>query len=133
MHTSDISIITRGIHADLLDIKREFNIVIPTPDKLIDYLQKNPELVDILWKVSKLTSDSFPKPNEVAIEMSSGEEPSDNILVVFVRMKEYPEDIINQLDFICEKFESDLILSEGFILLTTDFQSPKYSNDLPMV
>jgi hypothetical protein len=40
-------------------------------------------------------------------------------------MVEYPEDIIEQLDLVCEQFERDLIKSDGFILLTTDFKPLK--------
>ena len=65
--------------------------------------------------------------------MRTGEDPSDCMLVVFVRMDDYPDDIMEKMDRICEEYESDLIDCDGFILLTTDFQSQKYSNDLSMV
>lgn len=127
------STITRGIYADLSGIVREYHIVIPNPRVVVEYLQKNDDLVDVLWKVAKIVSGSFQSPNEISLEVRFGDDSSDEILVVFVRMNEYPSDIFDKLDSICDEFESDLIPSEGFILLTTDFQAPKYSNGIPVV
>ncbi|WP_373839343.1 hypothetical protein [Methanospirillum sp.] len=127
------STITRGIYADLNGIVSEYNTVIPDPESVVAYLQKHYDLIDTLWKVAKFTSDTYQSPNEISIEIRYGDDSSDIILAVFVRMIEYPENIFDELDIVCEKFESDLITSEGFILLTTDFQPPKYSNGISVV
>ena len=47
----DTSTITRGLYADISGIKREYDIKIPHPKQVIEYLQENLDLVDILWKI----------------------------------------------------------------------------------
>jgi hypothetical protein len=120
----DTETISRGIYADLVGISRKYHISIPDPDAVISYLQHYPDIIDVLWNAAKYSLETFEKRAEISLEISTGDDSCDTVLALFVRMAEYPEDIIEQLDSVCEQFEQDLIERDGFILITTDFLSP---------
>lgn len=121
----DTITITRGVYADIIGIKREYSIQTPKINEVITYLSQHPDVINVLWKASKFTSLGFNGRGEISLEVRTGDDPLDQILTLIVRMYNYPDDIIDQLDTVCEKFESELIGMDGFLLLTTDFQPPK--------
>lgn len=122
----DTNTITLGVFADLMEIKRKYSIFTPHISNIFYYLIHHPDIIGVLWNAIHETSLKFGNRGEISLEVRTGDDPSDQILTLFVRMENYPDDIIDQSDTVCEKFESDLIGIEGFLLVTTDFQQPKY-------
>jgi len=120
----DTETISRGIYADIAGISNAYHIIIPEPDSVISYLQHYPDIIDILWNASKYSFEFFERRAEISLEISVGDDASDTVIALFIRMEEYPENIIEQLDSVCEQFEPDLTERDGFILITTDFQPP---------
>lgn len=100
------------------------NVVLPNLEKVKNYLLKYPDMIDLLEPVCAAVLDRFPPPSQVALELYEDPEIDDQYLTIYVRQKQYDEDILDVLDEASRQFDDILCDTSGWLLVTTDFQDP---------
>lgn len=101
-------------------------IRIPEISKVKNFLSNYPELKEILPLVSKVTKKKFPSGKaQLSLEIDYDIESQDEQLVLFIRQDHYEEDILETIDEIRSRYSDSLIGKKAWIIVMTDFASPK--------
>ena len=96
----------------------------PNPGEVIEYLQKHRGIYDVTLYACTLTEEKFGSSAQISLELYQDPEIEDCYLTIYVRQREYQEDIIKKINEICKEYAPTLTGEEGYILVTTDFRSP---------
>jgi hypothetical protein len=105
---------------DLLQI----GIKIPKPYEVQTYLFKFPDLNPILKDVCKAAIEEFAQDSILSLELYVDPETNDEYLTLFVRQKQYSEDIMDRIEKVQDRIRHYLADKNGSLLITTDFQHP---------
>jgi len=107
---------------DVLQALLQQGVVIPRPLEVQGYLDRYSELCDILPAASKNIRDRFDESAQLSLELYRDSEIEDEYLTLYVRQEHYDSDILDKLNDISASFDSQLRLTPGWFLITTDFQ-----------
>lgn len=89
------------------------------------YLAAHPDMWQPVMNICRTAKNCFPKKTSLSLEILKDPEGHEEHLVLYVRQREYADDIMDTIDRICEKHDAELAAMSGWILLTTDFQPPR--------
>jgi hypothetical protein len=88
------------------------------------YLLQHIDLIDILPFVSRIASETFDPETELSLELYRDPEVEDSYLAFLGRNLEYDEKFFEKMKIIRSGYTDLLTDKSGWILVTTDFDSP---------
>ncbi|MGB9720334.1 MAG: hypothetical protein ACPL28_02490 [bacterium] len=117
------SAISTGIE-NLFNLLVSTKISIPEPAEVRNYLLVYPDMINILLPVFNKITEKFNTSAQISLEVYEDPEINDKYLTAYIRQETYNENIMDLIDEISSECESLLANSTGWLLITTDFQSP---------
>jgi hypothetical protein len=109
---------------NLLIHLKSIGIIIPDVTDVRDYLMKHPDMDDLLTFVCNLAVETFGDAAELSLEVYHDPEIKDEYLILYIRQYEYQDNIKAVIKELRSKYKKALIESSGWILVTTDYNSP---------
>ena len=100
-------------------------VAIPVPEEVDSYLAQFPELAVLVPEICAALRAEFGDEAELALEMYTDPEIEDRYLTLYVRQAVYDRRIIERIDRTCSAFEDRQAGIPGYLLVTTDFRSPR--------
>ena len=97
-------------------------IRIPCPADLTAYLIRYPDLLPALGPVAERVAAAFPSDARLSLELYRDREIEDEYLALYVRQQSYASDILQRIELISAELQPQLDSSQGWLLITTDFQ-----------
>jgi hypothetical protein len=99
-------------------------IKVNNKESICDYLNKFPDIIDIIPKAVSATREYFPYA-QIVLDLYIDPEIDDKYLVLYVRLKEYEGSIIELLDKARLEILDELKDKKGWIQITTDYKKAK--------
>ena len=110
---------------------RRQRILTPDYQGVLSYLEKNPQLGDVLPSIcAQARQVVFGWKAELILSVYHDPEIEDCHLSLTVRLPSYDENVTHLLDCVTEQFETELCDASGYLLVTTDFRIPKEDNGI---
>lgn len=119
---NETSIIS-SIETTLWSVTR-MGIVVRHPSRVREYLIENNDMLGMLLPMSEALMAHFEGDAQIFLELFQDPDADDEFLMFTVRIANYPEDILDQLNSLASLFEEPLSERDGWILITTDFSQP---------
>lgn len=88
---------------------------------IMDYLKNKTVILPYLFDMVCELKDSLDSP-QVILEYSGPEYP---YLFFLIRMDEYPDDVLDVIDNIYDKYKNAIWDGQGNVIIMTDFQPPE--------
>jgi hypothetical protein len=114
-----------GISPKLLDKLSKLGIAAPNREQVLGYLSSYPDLTEVLAPLCKVVSDRFRDAAHLSLELYRDRESEDSYLTLYVRQAHYQPDLLEQLEDVSAEIGPLLRGSAGWLLVTTDFHSPR--------
>jgi len=117
-----------SISVPVEDILRHFRALkakIEFPLKVRDYLYRYPEIAELSRKVSDVVYQYFDFRAQLSLEIEDDEVPDSEYLVIYIRVPEYDNSVMDRIRKIRESYYDSLNNMNGWFLLTTDFAHPR--------
>lgn len=117
-----------GVSSDIenvLSLLRQTRVRIPCPSELRSYLAHHPDMISKLLPVCGIVRGFLKTQAQLSLELYTDPEVQDEYLTLYVRQENYDADIIDDLDRAFEQCRELLENSSGWLIVTTDFQSPE--------
>jgi hypothetical protein len=113
-----------SIYRNIENVMKEIpsGIVISNHADIFNYLLQHQDMLVLLPVVSIITANRFQNIANLYLEVFHDFEADDSYLAIYVRQQEYKDDIIDQINEVCSKYQDLLIRKSGWIQVTTDFQ-----------
>ncbi|MFH1909014.1 MAG: hypothetical protein ABIL11_16810 [Chloroflexota bacterium] len=118
------TVITPSVE-ESLNILRSFSVAIPQPAIVRDYLIRHLDMTGLLVPICDAARQRFGVQAQLSLESYRDPEIEDEYLTLYVRQKQYDENMLRQIKEIRKSFEGMLAGKTGWFLLTTDFQPPR--------
>ena len=99
-------------------------IKVNNKESICDYLNKFPDIIDIIPKAVSAARVYFPDA-QIVLDLYIDPEIDDKYLVLYVRLKEYEGSIIELLDKARLEILDELKNKKGWIQITTDYKKAK--------
>jgi hypothetical protein len=93
-------------------------------ESICDYLNKFPDIIDIIPKAVNSAKKHFPNA-QIVLDLYIDPEIDDKYLVLYVRLKEYEGSVIELLDKARLEILDELKDKKGWIQITTDYKKAK--------
>jgi hypothetical protein len=100
-------------------------IKIKQPTEIRRFLLSYPDLTSFLPEICYATIIEFAANAQISLEIYSDYEIDDRSLNLYIRQHKYDDDILDRIDKLLLPFEHILSNSNGWVNITTDFNSPK--------
>ncbi|PKL70057.1 MAG: hypothetical protein CVV30_01415 [Methanomicrobiales archaeon HGW-Methanomicrobiales-1] len=100
------------------------HIYIPNIDEISGFILDHEDILPVILNGCKLATEIFDKDTELSLEVSKDLESGFQFLVLNVRKKQYPHDIMETIDGLCDTFWNDVIGKSAYFIISTDFQPP---------
>lgn len=113
-----------AIPETLEEVRRE-DIRIADPGEVGDYLQRYPELLDLVPEVVRLARSHLPDAQLTLSVYHDPEIADEEYLVLYARFNKYDESVVERLDRVAEQYLPGLVGRQGWIQITTDFHPPE--------
>jgi hypothetical protein len=94
------------------------------------YLERYPDLATVLPALCEQARREFKPSDELAIELYGDPEIKDDYLTLYIRQTRYEADIMARIERLSDTFSDRLEHASGYLLLTSDFSSPRGSDAL---
>jgi hypothetical protein len=91
-------------------------------------VERHSDLARLLPLVCERARQEFPQPDELAIQVYHDPEFKDEYLTLYIRQQRYEADILARIERLSDALGGQLEQTSGYLLLTTDFASPRNSN-----
>jgi hypothetical protein len=93
---------------------------------LLENIEKIDDLFDIISKIINLKERYFPDSfnSQLLLRVNHDPEIKDEYLKFYIRLKCYPDDILDKIDELSEDFHKLLIRKKIWARVTTDFKQP---------
>lgn len=117
-----------SISVTVEDVLRHFRALkakIVSPLKVRDYLYRYPEIAELSRKVSNAVYQYFDFRAQLFMEIEDDEVPDSEYLVIYIRVPEYDNSVMDRIRKIRESYYDSLNNTTGWFLLTTDFAHPR--------
>ena len=95
------------------------------PLKVRDYLYSYPDIAELSLKVSDSIYQYFDFRAQLSLEIEDDEVPNSEYLVMYVRVPEYDNSVMDRIRKIRDGYYALLDNTTGWFLLTTDFNPPR--------
>lgn len=118
------SAISTGIE-NLFNLLVSMKISIPEPAVVRNYLLVYSDMINILLPIFNKITEKFNALAQISLEVYKDPEIDDEYLTIYIRQEIYDENIMDLIDEISSECENMLAGRFGWLLITTDFQSPK--------
>lgn len=112
------------IQEALAKVRKE-GIHIIQPTEVKDYLQRYPEMIDLLPKVARLARIHLPEAQLMLTLYRDPEIEEEEYLTIDIRLAQYDGSVLERIDAIADLYLPSLVRQRGWIQLTTDFQPPE--------
>jgi hypothetical protein len=109
---------------ELLDYLESQGILIPRRSEVCEYLVYHPDMLEILPSICKAVINEFSRDAQMSLEVYSDPEIDHRYLTIYVRQKEYTEQILERISGVRAGFSRKLAEKRGRVLITTDFDNP---------
>jgi hypothetical protein len=93
-------------------------------DRIREYLLRFPGMIDVVLQAVYAARRHFPEA-QLVMEVYQDPEIDDRYLVLYVRLKQYNDSIVERLQRAEAEFLDHLADTEGWLQLTTDFREPE--------
>lgn len=100
-------------------------IVIPQSGAVRDYLLRHFDMTDLLPSVCGIALRTFGIDARLSLELYRDPEIRDQYLTLYVRQERYDEHIMDIIEDMCAEYRDKLIGKSSWLLVTTDFRSPR--------
>jgi hypothetical protein len=100
----------------------------PSPDDVVKYLDGHRKLAAIVPAVCERARQEFGKQAELILRLYRDPEIDDRYLSLYVRLPVYNDSTMDRMDRVLQAFDEQLCKATGYLLLTTDFRSPRGKN-----
>jgi hypothetical protein len=90
-----------------------------------DYLYRFPEIAELSRKVADDVYKYFDFRTQLSLEIEDDEVPNSEYLVMYVRVPEYDNSVMDRIRKIRDSYYYLLDNTTGWFLLTTDFSPPR--------
>jgi hypothetical protein len=104
---------------------RKLGIEVFGRDEVRQYLASHEDLLDPLMTLAAAARERFRNGSQLFLEVFHDPDFDDVELTLCLRQSEYPQDIMPRIREVAKVVEEDLMNRSGYILFTTDFQSPR--------
>jgi hypothetical protein len=101
-----------------------FNIMIPDYDSVYDYLFDHPDMAELLPFVCETARKRVEDDMQLSLELYRDAEINDSHLSLYIRSHRYDERVLNAMRDIESAYVNMLVGKTGWIVVTTDFNSP---------
>ena len=99
-------------------------IRIPQPSEVQDYLLQHSGTADAVKTICQAVSDRFKESTQLSLEVYRDPEIQDEYLTLYVRQRNYNNQLLNIINEIETEHESLFTNKSGWLLVTTDFRPP---------
>jgi len=100
-------------------------IYIPNPEEVKNYLYHYPDIADVVESACIETRNRFKPSTQLSLELYRDPEIDDEYLTLYIRQKEYDDNIMDIIEDIWLIYSDELVLRSGDFLVTTDFDYPR--------
>lgn len=121
-----------GVTSQIEEVLRQLRqdwIRIPKPAGVRDYLIRYPDLTSILPFVCKIAREQVGIYSELSLELYRDPEIEDEYLTLYVRERQYDEDILDKIEDVRKRYEEMLMGRSGWLIVTTDFRPSSFNSD----
>ena len=108
-----------------LDNIRKIGVLIPQQNQVYNYLFHHPDMINVSLHICKATEEKFRNQAQLSLELYQDPEIKDEYLTLYIRQKEYNENIMDDIKEVRTSCERLLAEKNGWLLITTDFMIPK--------
>jgi len=108
-----------------LDNIRKIEVLIPQQNQVYNYLLHHPDMIDISLHICKAVAEKFRNQAQLSLEVYQDPEIKNEYLTLYIRRKEYNENIMDDIKEVRASCEGLLAEKDGWLLITTDFMIPK--------
>ena len=99
-------------------------IVISQPEAVDGYLRAHPGLVDLIRDIGSALVEEFQgERSEIELTLYQDPEIDDRYLTLYVRVPCYEDNFMDRLRALCAPFDERRAQTEGWVLVTSDFES----------
>ncbi len=112
--------LTREIE-DFLGRLQQRGVRINRIEEIREYLRQFPDMIEVTEKIVREASIHLPAEARFALEVYQDPEIKDEHLVLYVRFKNYPPNVMEEIRSVREKCRAYLVGRRGWLHLTTDF------------
>ena len=116
--------ISMEIESMLSRFERDEGVRLRHTDRILEYLLQHPELMEVVPVMVEAARRHFPQA-QLVMDVYQDPEIEDRYLVLYVRLEQYDESLVERLEKAEEEYLSRLANKEGWIQLTTDFRKPE--------
>lgn len=117
--------VTSEMEADLSYLTA-LGILVSDPANLRRYLLHHHDIMDVIVSVCETARERFGTPTQLALEIYRDPEIEDEYPTIYVRHRDYGQNLVGKIKEIRRGYEQMLVGKTGWFLLTTDFRPPKY-------
>jgi hypothetical protein len=97
------------------------SVRIPRPQEVLAYLDRYPDMLDLVEKASAETEQEFGDDAELSLELYRDPEIDDQYLTLYVRQAAYDKHIMDRIEAVRERYRQALSDKSGWLHVTTDF------------
>lgn len=108
-----------------LNIYSDNNIQLVNPEQIRDYLFEFPGLAPVIEDAIQKTKSIFYQNAHLALELKQSIEEGDTWLGLYIRLAEYKDILVNEIDEINIAIFDLVEKTNGDFIVLTDYQSPK--------
>jgi hypothetical protein len=94
--------------------------------RIREYFYRFPDIAELSMDVANLVHDSFNSDAQLFLETRGEQNSEDEYLALFIRMRDYDDSVMERIKSIREEYALNLAELNGWFLLTTDYQPPRY-------
>jgi len=116
------------LHRHVFNGLARHNVRTPDSGLVAACLAEHVDLADLIPELAGELRREFGPDAELSRELYRDPEVSDEYLTLYVRQGNYSSDILLRIERVSEIFSDPLADVSGYILVTTDFRSPKESH-----
>jgi hypothetical protein len=100
-------------------------VVVVRQEAVCSYLDSHPDMPDVVEDVCRGARREFGTEASLALDVYCDPEIEDKYLILHVRLRVYPPDVVHRMHSVSDALESRLWDKSGSILVTTDFRPPQ--------
>jgi hypothetical protein len=118
----------RSPYARIETVLAKLRILLPNLPEVRAYLRQHSDLAKLVPAVCAEARREFGAEAELTLQLYRDPEIKDRHLSLYVRLPSYNDGVSGRLDRATEPFEDELCNASGFLVVTTDFQTPRVKN-----
>lgn len=110
--------------ATIVTALQGLGVKMPQPEEVVDYLVRHFDLAPILAQACLAAIKEFEADAQYVLEVFKDPDSEDTYLTLYIRQHEYAEEVMERIHKLWKVYEPGLANKSGWLLVTTDFQSP---------